>query len=224
MSDSPNPYAPPSAAPSPAGAEWMANDPAALSRTAFGLSLVYYGILLILLSIILFFALGFVFGLAAILAAPGFLIGSILMFVGPLFCLTVPAETNAKGLIITAVVLQIINIVAVLLQFAGVDLAGFDSFAQIFSVLSAIFFVLFMRRLARYLGREDLAKRASNILVGGFVSFFGAIASGVLAFLIGPAISLMLLVFAIVGIVIFVMYANLVHTLSKALKEARAPT
>ncbi len=224
MSDSPNPYAPPSAAPSPAGAEWMANDPAALSRTAFGLSLVYYGILLILLSIILFFALGFVFGLAAILAVPGFLIGSILMFVGPLFCLTVPAETNAKGLIITAVVLQIINIVAVLLPFAGVDLAGFDSFVQIFSVLSSIFFVLFMRKLAIFIGREDLAKRASNILVGGLVSFFGAIASGVLAFLIGPAISLMLFVFAIVGIVIFVMYANLVNTLSKALKDARAPS
>ncbi|MDG2220068.1 MAG: hypothetical protein P8L85_01725 [Rubripirellula sp.] len=152
------------------------------------------------------------------------MIGSILMFVGPLFCLTVPAETNAKGLIITAVVLQIINIVAVLLPFAGVDLAGFDSFVQIFSVLSSIFFVLFMRKLAIFIGREDLAKRASNILVGGLVSFFGAIASGVLAFLIGPAISLMLLVFAIVGIVIFVMYANLVNTLSKALKDARAPS
>ena len=59
MSDSANPYAPPAAAPSSHGIEWMKTDSAALSKTALGLSLVYYGIVLLLLSIILTFAAAF---------------------------------------------------------------------------------------------------------------------------------------------------------------------
>jgi hypothetical protein len=196
----------------------MKTDPAALSKTALGLSLVYYGIVLLLLSIILTFGAAF-FPAALIITFGGIIIASIMMFVGPLFCLSVPAETNAKGLIIGTVALQLINFAFAVLPAAGIELSGFEPFAQIFGVLSAICFVLFMRRLAQFIGREDLASRASNVLVLGIVVFLTAIGGIVSMFALGPIGGILLLVVMVMGLVLFVMYANLVNALSKALKS-----
>ena len=222
MSDSQNPYAPPAATASARGIEWMMTDSAALSKTALGLSLVYFGIVLFLFSIILTF--GVIFSPALIITIGGILIASIMMFMGPLFCLSVPAETNAKGLIIGTVVLQVINFTFAVLPAAGVELSGFESFTQIFGVLSAICFVLFMRRLAQFIGREDLASRAKNILVLGIVFFLTAIGGIVSMIALGPIAGILLLVVLVMGLVLFVMYANLVNALRKALQEIGSST
>ena len=227
MSVSENPYAPPTSTTSARGIEWMKTDTAALSKTALGLSLVYYGIVLFLLSIILMFAAAF-FAPVLIISIGGIIIGSVLMFVGPLLCLSVPAETNAKGLIIGTVVLQVINLGFPILPTLGVELSGFQSFAQIFGVLSAICFVLFMRRLAQFIGREDLASRARNVLVLGIVVFLTAIGGFVAIFALMDRAELsffgIMLVVMLLGLVLFVMYANLVNALSKALKSNESTT
>ena len=223
MSNSENPYAPPAATASARGIEWMNTDSAALSKTSLGLSLVYYAIVLFLLSIIPTFGMAF-FPPALIITVGGIMIASVMMFVGPLFCLSVPAETNAKGLIIGTVVLQVINFAFAVLPAAGVELSGFESFAQIFGVLSAICFVLFMRRLAQFIGREDLANRASKVLVLGIVVFLTAIGEIVSMIALGPIAGILFLVVLVMGLVLFVMYANLVNALSKALKSNESRT
>ncbi|MCP4886071.1 MAG: hypothetical protein GY904_05600 [Planctomycetaceae bacterium] len=230
MSDSPNPYLPPSTPSSEAGMEWMANQPVALSNTALGLSLVYYGIVLFLFSLILGMLAGFFLPVVALLALPGILIGPILMFVGPLFCLTVPAQTNAKGLIIATVVLQLANYVAIFLPMFGFDFGEFQPFMQTLNLLSNICFLLFMRKLAMFIGRNDLAGRASRILIGGIVVFVGIIATAIFTIftmtMLYPSMIMMALMalLAIGAIVLFVMYANLLNALSKALKNAKTPS
>jgi len=204
--------------------EWMANQPVALSNTALGLSLVYYGIVLFLFSLILGMLAGFFLPVVALLALPGILIGPILMFVGPLFCLTVPAQTNAKGLIIATVVLQLANYVAIFLPMFGFDFGEFQPFMQTLNLLSNICFLLFMRKLALFIGRDDLAGRASRILIGGIVVFVGIIATAIFTMTMLDASMIMLALLGIGAIVLFVMYANLLNALSKALKNAKTPS
>lgn len=218
MSNSQNPYAPIAATPSAHGAKWIGKNPAALSKTALGLSLVYYGIILSLLSTILTFAAFFIpFGL--IITLSGFMIGSVMMFVGPIFCLSVPAETNAKGLIVGTVVLQLINFSATVLPAVGVDFGLFSPFAQMFGVLAAICFILFMRRLSQFIGREDLASRAGRVLMLGSVTVVAAIGGFVAMFVLTPVAAFSFLVISVMMLIAFVMYANLVNALSKALKS-----
>jgi hypothetical protein len=204
--------------------EWMANQPVALSNTALGLSLVYYGIVLFLFSLILGMLAGFFLPVVALLALPGILIGPILMFVGPLFCLTVQAQTNAKGLIIATVVLQLANYVAIFLPMFGFDFGEFQPFMQTLNLLSNICFLLFMRKLALFIGRDDLAGRASRILIGGIVVFVGIIATAIFTMTMLDASMIMLALLGIGAIVLFVMYANLLNALSKALKNAKTPS
>lgn len=207
--------------------EWMANQPTALSKTALGLSLVYYGIVLLLFSLILAMLAGFFLPLVAMLALPGILFAPILMFVGPLFCLTVPAHTNAKGLITATVLLQLANYIAIFLPMVGFDFGAFQPFMQTLNLLSNICFLLFMRQLALFIGRNDLAGRASRILIGGIVFFLGMLV-GIIAtatpLAMREAWMIMLALLAIGAVVLFVMYANLLNALSKALKNAKTPS
>ena len=216
MSNSQDPYAPVDATPSVHGMKWTVTDSASLSKTAIGLSLVYYGIILFLLSTILTFGAAF-FPFALMITLGGFMISSVMMLVGPIFCLSVPAETNAKGLIIGAVVLQLLNFSITVLSAAGVNLGPFAPFAQMFGVLPAICFVLFMRRLSQFIGREDLASRAGRVLMLGLVTVVAAIGRFFAMFTLGPAAALLLLGVAAMMLIAFVMYANLVNALSKAL-------
>ena len=94
MSVSENPYAPPTATASARGKEWMKTDTAALSKTAIGLSLVYYGIVLFLLSIILMFGAPF-FLPALFLAGGGIMIASVMMFVG---AFVLPIRPRGNGM------------------------------------------------------------------------------------------------------------------------------
>lgn len=221
MSDPLNPYASPAATTTAPGVEWMRTDSAALAKTATGLSLVYYGIVLLLLSLLLTVGAAFV-PFAMFFTLGGIIIASIMMFVGPLFCLSVPAETNAKGLIIGAVAFQLINLAFAVMPAAGIEVSGLESVAQIFGLLSGICFVLFMRRLAQFIGREDLADRAGKVLGLGVAVFLTMIAAVGAMLVLGPTAGVLVLVAAIMGIVLFVMYANLINSLSKALKSGES--
>jgi hypothetical protein len=233
VTDPQNPYAAPQAELTLApGERWAREMSPSLRRTGLGLALVYYGIILMLLSSIAMFVLPFVLwqggGLhamgtantAVLIAGLGLVLASILIFVGPLVCLAVPADTGAKRFLIGSVVFQMANVAyAIGGRFAprlatpvvGIALA-------MLGLVGFVLFVLFMKRLSEYIGRRDLAARARNVLIGlGITIALGTLV--VLRPLRGSSdLGLLVIPLLIAVIVVFVMYANLVNWLRKALR------
>ncbi len=218
-----NPYAAPQTfdMTSP-GAEWAVNDSPALRRTGLGLSLVYYGIITLLLTatvgaIVVPFLLPKA-PMVLIVVGIAIMAGFLLLVIGPILCLAVPSESGAKGFILGSVTLQVINVAfSVAQQFAGIPQALIPV-TQLVSIVSAILFVMFMKKLAEYIGRPDLAKRAQNVLIIGVVLLLVAIvAAGAMA--VNPMFGMLGLVLAVLGLMAFVMYANLVDALRKGIQN-----
>ena len=150
----------------------------------------------------------------------GVIVGAILMSVGPLVCLAVPAETGAKGLLIASVLFQLASPAnGVLPRLAPSAVPqGFQVVLQLLSLVGFVLFVLFMKKLAEYIGRQDLALRARNVLIG-----FGITLGLGLVMVLGmirqiEAVMLLFIPFVIAAVVALVMYANLVNWLRKALR------
>jgi hypothetical protein len=202
-----------------------------------GLLLVYTGICLMLLGLICVIA---AFPLAAgvgnaalapILLGAAVLmvvVGYILQIVGPLLCLAVPAESGSKGLIIGSVVCMLLSIFGMGLGWFGVQLTKIDpGLSSPTGILGSILFMLFLRQLSLYIGRPDLARRALIVLIGSILvpvllvgtAFFtiGARFAGGGAAAAGSG-SLVIFVLLLAGLVVFIMYANLVNALRKALR------
>jgi hypothetical protein len=200
-----------------------------LRRTGLGLTLVYYGIITALLSV-LFAMFG---GMAAGAGGPGagvvvvgvatagFLAAAVLMFVGPFFCLAVPEESGAKGLIVGCVVFQLANVALPIIYQTAPDLLPQAAIGvlNLLGFVGAVLFILFMKKLSEFIGRYDLAARAKSILV------IWGVLIGILVVMIGALVAkilwAMVLVFVaiILALVAFVRYATLInalrHTLSK---------
>jgi hypothetical protein len=216
-----------------------------LRTTGAGLALVYYGIIFILLALVMFFPgiilLRFIAPAAVDPARPPdlsaffiftalvgvfIIVGGLLNFAGHIVCLFVPPQTGTRGYIIAAVVFQILDVA----WFAQLFMQRLSNpnprSEQWFSILinlsglaSAFFFVLFMRKLARFIERRDFVVRARNILFVGilFLGVFGIIFLQRIAFpseLLSVIIAIVLL---IVALICFVMYANLINALRKVL-------
>jgi hypothetical protein len=240
MNEAENPYASPQA---DLGAtlfvEGMSDDLPGLRTTGIGLSLVYYGIILILLTI-----LGSVFSLPwfpsfgqssppsfvvySMLIGVPLLIGCLLVFAGQIVCLFVPSQTGAKGFIISAVILQIAQ---VLQPFLPMVQTGFTSLnlpkpvailLNLLSGISVILFMLFMRKLSMSLGRKELTNKARNVLVFSsilLVVYFIEIYAGLQfsqdkIIIIFSSLGISLLMG---GLICFVMFANLINALRKVL-------
>jgi hypothetical protein len=230
MNDPMNPYAAPQVEVTLApGAQWMRSGSVSLRQTYWGLSLIYYGIILILLAIISMFPVMSLLGprggnleLLGILMIGinlTFLAGAILIFIGQLVCLAVPAETGAKGFIVAAVGFQVINIGASIVQtvmpgvFSPLGALG----VGLLGLLGYVFFILFLRKLGEYIGRLDFVQRAMNILYGMIlIIVVGVVAGGAVWF--HPIFGLLILAVAIGGLIVFVMYVNLINALRKALR------
>jgi hypothetical protein len=252
MDEPVNPYASPLAEtmqmPASAGAEVASP---ALRRTGVGLTLVYYGILLILLTIIgLFFSVIFLrmgplfkngqplipgglpdnFTIIILVGGISSLVGCLLMFAGQIVCLAVPSESGAKGFIIAVIILQIVSIVqsfsSVILQFApNLKIPEPVSIILNFTgLVGTILFVLFLRKLSEYIGRMDFMDKARNILVLLLFLFAVGAVTVVGMMLINPLFGFLGIILAIGALFCFVMYVNLINALRKVLlgKEPRA--
>jgi hypothetical protein len=222
-----NPYASPETLDtSTPGATWAYTHSPELTRTRHGLSLVYFGICTIILSVIITVVAALVGPLLAIVGTVGVRAGALMTLVGPLFCLSVPTATGARGLIVASVILQLtfyaLSIAASVVTFRvplfGVILMNGTGFA------ATVLFLLFLRRLAEYIGRQDLAKRARNVLLlivvvilvtvafYGIIPMAGGVARGALAAIAMGS--------GVIALIAFVMYANLVDGLRKSLGAA----
>lgn len=228
MSDDVNPFA----SPQTSGIErpevlWATEQPEALRKVKIGLTLVYASICGILLAVLggpivmitlagpeNFVLVGVVLGVVTVLL-------NLMMIVGQVLCLAVPAESGAKPLINAAVGLQGLAFVCTLLTFALSDgpaaivVVGISYLAN---AVSLICFILFLRRVALYIQRPDIAGRAMRALVVGLVSVAVLAVAGILVSITpNPALGLIMLP-AMLGMLIgFVMYANTVTYLRKAI-------
>ncbi|MCE9545839.1 MAG: hypothetical protein K8T25_10025 [Planctomycetia bacterium] len=232
MSDPNNPFASPAIAPPiSVGAEWVGKASPELRRVGLGLLLVYAGICLVLLAAIclvgiVLFAGGLgrlggrmpaLFGLALM---GMIIVGYLLQTIGPFFCLAVPSESGAKPLIITSVALMMLSLVPYGLTF--VDAGPIASFVGGGGyLLSAVLFVLFLRKLALFIERPKLAGRAITVLVVAVVitlAFIGLVAAPFSGILLPPYVGYLAPVLALAALVNFILYANLINSLRKELR------
>lgn len=204
-SDPANPYASPQVQMMVApGVRWLQDPSPSLRQTGLGLSLVYYGIVTMLLCILLMLLVAVVamaassplFLLLMLPAGLGILVANILTLVGPIVCLAVPEESGAKGLILGSVIFQLINLVASVLGAIAPRLLPqpLPVVLNLCGIVGYVLFVLFMKKLSEYVGRLDLAARAKNVLIGfgvlvglGVVLLVGLLGTGFFAAAAGPA-------------------------------------
>lgn len=191
-----------------------------LAGTATGLKTIYFGILLLLLCVIGMLVAAFTLPVAAIALGFLMLVGYLMLIIGPFFCLTAPEETGAKGLIIGSIACQVVVLFLSVAPMLGIAIPEMiSSVSGLVATIGSTLFVLFMMKIAGYIHRDDLRLQGRTILLGAVLLFvlmlasiagvavFGAIASG---FTIGVAVGIL---------VLFVMYANLVNALYKAINS-----
>ena len=244
-----NPFAPPTVEPSLPDDERIQTWTGDLTKTGTGLTLVLFGILSVLVSgavvipvgVVLAGVtflinwgnttgsmplLGWVGGGVAILGLVGVLIGYLMMFVGPFRCLSAPAAARGRGLIIGSVVCQTL---------AGITYFG--SFLPMISRLevptsiiiaiaglaSHILFVLFMRRIAAFIGRMDLVARARNILIGAALMASCVAIQGIAHLVARNPGDALAITGMIAAIIVYVMYLGLLVGLRRAIKSGAHP-
>ncbi len=229
MSDDINPFAAPQANLDVSREVAWANDhPEALRKVKLGLTLVYAGICGILLSLLLSPLLAFVGPsgvdglMGLLLLGTSIVLLALLLFVGQIFCTAVPQETGAKTLAIAAVALQGIAFAVSLLAFFNplgtLGLLGLQMVGNLASVVSLVCFLLFMRKVALYIDRPDVANRAIRALTVGTLSVALLLACGLfLSWSRVTPVGLLVLPCLIGILIALVMSANTVTYLRKAI-------
>lgn len=234
MEDPQNPYASPHSDASPP-AEGLGDILSApgLQRTATGLGFVYYGIMIMLVMILVMMGV-MVFLLSAqdprqgmatlqsplfIIAGVGAILGTLLMFIGQVLCLAVPPQSGARGLIVGTVILQVIGfVISLAWGYVGNMPAEKGKPGNLLGMIAAILFILFLRKVSKYIERPDLAARAGNIL-GIILAIAGLLVMGGILMVARAAFApLFMAVGGLLMLVVFVMYVNLLNALRKALR------
>ncbi|MCO6043976.1 hypothetical protein NG895_08655 [Aeoliella sp. ICT_H6.2] len=230
MSDSSNPFASPQTdAVARPEVVWAAEQPEALRKVKLGLTLVYIGICGMLLCVavlapLLMFSLGASRIELVALLGLAVLVFSVVMLVGQIFCIAVPAESGARPFAISAVVLEVVCLLAMVLGTIATVVGMLATVGAIGQALanvgSVTCFLLFLRKVAQYIERPDIAARAMRALIVGVLSTI-AIAVGAMGPFAPPTQGEFLGWLAILGmlgaLVAFVMYANTVTYLRKAI-------
>ncbi len=248
MQDQFNPYAAPATvAMHPRAAEWLQSpqDPS-LQRVATGLGLIYLSILIILLTAILTVVLSVIFvqgagqrmvqgggagvvvaeartfGMIGLMAGIAFIIGYLLSIIGTFMCLATPEESGAKGWITASATLMVMSIVMQIALFVIRDtdtIRVVRSVQPLVGLVGGICFLVFLKRLAQFIGSERLTRRAQRILTLLAVGFAITVIAVALVMAGNLMASLLLIVVVIGGLIVFVMYANLLVSLKNAIRS-----
>jgi hypothetical protein len=215
----PNPYA----APTDVGSISSLGTTETLRRVASGLNLVYWGIGIVLLAILVGIiggALTAVLGKAAVLIVAilpaGVIVGTIVGFVGRLFCLAVPPQTGAQGLIYGAVVCDVVAVALALGQFVT-ESTLVQGASNLLSLTATILFILFLKRVSQFVGRMDLAAKAKSLLVLGITLFAVAFGGALLAVAAPPLLILVGLAILVLALVLLAQYLGLLRDLRLAI-------
>jgi hypothetical protein len=156
----------------------------------------------------------------------GILLAIVANFIGPILCLSVPAESGSKRFLVGSIVLYLISIVITIVH--DISPMAFPSiffYISIFCrIISYFIFIYFLKKLSEYVGRDDLSAQGKKVLIGYLIIPVGILAGFLLGFVIDPffAVTALMGLFIFV-ICIFIMYINLINGVRKTLvKENKA--
>lgn len=193
-----------------------------------GLRLIYLGICGVFLSAMAAAVLGVVAGPLSLIGLAGVFVSWLMLIIGPFFCLTAPAESGAKGLIGASILFQLTGFLLSIALRTGAELPlPLQLLSQFAGVTGGVLFIFFLMKIAKYIGRNDLRRRGINVLIGSVVIFLITMVAVYLMLTSGrgrmePGGLIAIIVAAIGALVLFVMYANLVNYLAKAIGSLRS--
>ena len=162
----------------------------ALSRVATGLAMMYWSLVGTFVLIVSMFVIGLVAHgqpdmVPPIMVALSWAILALtaLSVAGTLFCLATPEETGARSLLVGSVVFMLIGTTLQVAGLLGIHIPDIlNSISAPTQIVSAILFVLFLRKLAQFLAAPELAKRATRLVIAGII---GVLLGLAMAWLIG---------------------------------------
>lgn len=187
-----------------------------------GLRLIYFGICGVFLSAMATGVLAIASRDLMIIGAAGVLISWLMLIIGPFFCLSAPAESGAKGLIGASILFQFTGFfLSLALRFgAGLSLP-LQLLGQFSGVTGGVLFIFFLMKIAKFIGRDDLRRSGINVLIGAVVLMLAVVTVDSLG-IRGRGDFIAILMTGISAVVLFVMYANLVNYLAKAIGSLRS--
>jgi hypothetical protein len=230
----PNPYE----APAPVGDAEAAAGMAPLlegqlSLTAFGLKLIYWGILILLISWIAMIPFGFVVSTSNPSMNSGQIIqwafigltltGFAFVNLGPFLCLSAPAGHGLRPLAFATVLAILLVWLSVMLESMvnGVPWLFFGG-SSVLLVLAFTFFLAFLHRLTHVIQRDDLRRRCRIVFFLGVAVVLFILGQIFLARMATSANPLWLILGVVVflsALVLFVGYANLVNAIANAIRH-----
>jgi len=213
-----------------------------LSGVASGLAAMYYGLLLIVATYLFGAATpGFAPQVIQAVGGPmnylyivgGLLIAGYVFYVaGQVKCLSISSSSDAGTYIYLSVVLMLLSL--------GITVAGFFmavpkelTYAQIgMNLLSFALFLIFEKSVAMMIGRPDLASKASRVMAYSIVVGVAGTAMGAYTYAnVDPkadpeafrqnagTFAIVFLVLGLFALITFIMYANLLLFLSRAIRS-----
>ena len=204
-----------------------------LSLTALGLKLIYWGILILLISWIAMIPFGL---FVSVSNAPmnsgqiiqwGFigvtLVGFALVNLGPFLCMSAPAGHGLRPLAIATVLTILLVWLSAILESTVNGLPRLSvGGSSLFVPLALALFLAFLHRLTRVIGREDLRRRCRFVFFLGVAIVVLTIGQVFLARMVTSINPLWLMwgvVFFLGALVLFVGYANLVNAIANAIRR-----
>jgi hypothetical protein len=208
------------------GVQWAQSNSPSLKKTRLGLSLITITIVICVIGILAFSFGSALFmvtkyyesnGIKVTISVLYILIDSLLFVVGPYFCLAVPAESGAKGFLAWSIVLSLISIISSIVYIIAPTAFPPIVFyvIGICPFIGFLLFLVFIKKLSEYIGRNDLAARSKTVLVVFLI--YSAINLSALA------MPLKFLVALVAGLVFLIMYFSLLDALRLSLGKVDKP-
>ena len=192
-----------------------------------GLRLIYFGICGVFLSAMATAVIAIAIGPMARIGLAGVFISWLMVIIGPFFCLSVPSKSGA-WVLIGSILFQLTGLFLLIGLRTGADLPpALQLLIQFSGVAGWVLFILFLMMVARIIVREDLRRRGINVLIGSVVLFLIAVFAVYSITFHGrvntESVGLIAVFLAAAGaLVLFLMYANLVNYLAKAIGSLRS--
>ena len=186
------------------------------TKVPTGISLLYYSLVLNTLSLIILIITPFTANIRLITVVVigvliAFLVAQVMAVVGKLLCLTAPDRMTGKATIYISVFFDLIAIIITVLgQFYQVPKIVSDLQTTI-SAIAYVSFLIFLKQIAEFIQKNNLAKDAEGILLVGI----GLVISLGLT-MIFPLLALLTLLLFLIGVI---RYYKLLMNLSEAMQS-----
>lgn len=194
-----------------------------LEKVRTGITLVYCGLVLILLTFLATVPLPEAMrgssGVALLLTGL-ILAASLMSLAGKVLCLSVPSGSRLAPLIYASIGLEIVSTlvqVGARLSLVPANVAGAGSLG---GLVAAALFIVFLWKLAAYIRRPDLVRTAAGVLVPGSVLFLLAVGLFVTAVLgagVPEVVAVLVIFFLVFSLWTVVRYSTLLTGLKSAL-------